>query len=258
MTKEMKRILIFLAGFWVMINSAQALQVTQDMKTRIGIFDACEQSLTYSFYRNKDYDIRTKLRTTGTFGTLYPFTAEYHAVGTYNESNFKPQDYFYETKSRFSHRTKEITYKNGIPQERISVKDGKKAVMLITVNPKYDRSIDLLSVFGVLIEQIIRTGKCDFQSHSFNGKKYSLSTVKKIKSEKIKTEFFEGKADKCQYSLEVVDNPDAGFLINKDTPIYMWIMKDKETKAPFVAKIEVHSTPFGKLQAVTTKIKVEK
>lgn len=254
----MKHILVFLAVVFMMTDSAQALQVTQDMKTRIGVFDACEQSLTYSFYRDKDYDIKTTIRTTGTFGTLYPFTATYHSVGTYEQSNFKPQDYFYETQSRFSHRTKEITYKNGIPQERISVKDGKKAIMLITVNPKYDRSIDLLSVFGVLIEQIIRTGKCDFQSHSFNGKKYSLSKVQKIKSEKIKTQYFEGKAEKCQYSLEVVDNPEAGFLINKDTPIYMWIMRDKESKAPFVAKIEVPSTPFGKLQAITTKIEVKK
>ena len=258
MTKEMKRLLIFLASYFTMINSVSALQVTQYMKTRIGVFDACEQSLAYSFYNDKDYDIKTTLTTTGTFGTLYPFTAMYHAVGTYDKSNFKPQDYFYETQSRFSHRTKEITYKNGVPQERISVKDGKKAVMLITVNPKYDRSIDLLSVFGVLIEQIVRTGECDFHSYSFNGKKYSLSTVKKIKSEKINTGFFEGKADKCQYSLEVVDNPDAGFLINKDSPVYMWIMRDKSTKAPFVAKIEVPSTPFGKLQATTTKLEVKK
>lgn len=254
----MKRLFIFLTGFLVMINSAQALQVTQKMKTRIGIFDACEQSLTYAFYRDKDYDIKTTLKTTGTFGALYPFSATYHAVGTYNGSNFKPQDYFYETQSRFSHRTKEITYKDGIPQLRISVKDGKKAIMAITINPKYDRSIDLLSVFGVLIEQIVRTGKCDFESHSFNGKKYSLSKVTKIKSEKIKTDFFEGKADKCQYSLEVLDDADAGFLIKNGSPVYMWIMYDKQTKAPFVAKIEVPSTPFGKLQAITTSVEVKK
>lgn len=254
----MKHIFIFWAVVFMITNSAQALQVTQNMKTSIGVFNACEQSLSYSFYKDKDYDIKTTLKTTGAFGKLYPFTATYHSVGTYEQSNFKPQDYFYETQSRFSHRTKEITYKNGVPQERISVKDGKKAVMLITVNPKYDRSIDLLSVFGVLIEQILRTGKCDFQSHSFNGKKYSLSKVKKISSEKIKTKYFEGKAEKCQYSLEVVDNPDAGFLINKDTPIYMWIMRDKESDAPFVAKIEVPSTPFGKLQAITTNVEVKK
>ena len=258
MTKDMKRTLIYLTGFLMMINSAQALQVTQKMKTRIGFFDACEQSLTYSFYRDKDYDIKTTVKTTGTFGALYPFTATYHAVGTYNQSNFKPQDYFYETQSRFSHRTKEITYKDGIPQLRISVKDGKKAVMAITVDPKYDRSIDLLSVFGVLIEQVVRTGKCDFESHSFNGKKYSLSKVKKIKSERIKTEFFAGRADKCQYSLEVLDDADAGFLIRNGSPIYLWILKDKETKAPFVAKVEVEKTPFGKLQSITTDIEVKK
>lgn len=253
----MKYVFVFLAAVLLMTDSAHALRVTQEMKTKIGVFDACEQSLTYDL-QDTDYDMKTTLKTTGTFGAIYPFTAEYHAYGTYKQSDFKPQNYFYETKSRFSRRTKQITYKNGVPQERISVKNGRKKVAKIIVDPKYNRSIDLLSLFGVLAEQIIRSGKCDFQAYSFNGKKYSLSTIKKIKSEKIKTEYFAGEAEKCEYSLEVVDDPEAGFLIDKDVPIYMWIMRDKTTKAPFVAKIEVPSTPFGKLQAVTIKTEVKK
>lgn len=254
----MKRVLIFWALFLMVIKPAAALQMTQYMQTRIGIFDACEQSLTYSFQQNKNYDIKTTLKTSGTFGLLYPFSAEYHAVGTYNKADFKPQNYFYETQSRFTHRTKEVIYENGVPQERISVKNGKKRTDQIIVDEKYERSIDLLSTLGVLIEQIVRSGNCDFEGYSFNGKKYSLSKVKKVKNEKIKTPFFEGSADKCSYSLEILEDADAGFLLNKDVPVYFWVMKDKESKAPFVAKIVVEDTPFGELQALTTNIEVKR
>ena len=77
-----------------------------------------------------------------------------------------------------------------------------------------------------------------------------------IGKERIKTDFFEGKAIKCEYSLEVSDDADAGFLLTKDVPIYFWVMKDKKNKAYFLAKILVEKTPFGKLEAITTNVEV--
>ena len=254
----MRLIIIFIAMLGFMIDTAQALQVKQHMQTTIGLFDACEQILEYSFFNNKDYDVKTAVKTTGTFGVIYPFTANYHAVGTYNQDIFKPQSYFYEAQSRFTHRTKEIIYQDGVPVQRISVKNEKKRYDDIIIDSKYAQSIDLLSMFGKLTEQIVRTGKCDFDDYSFNGKKYTKSTLKQIKKEKIKTKYFEGKAIKCQYFLEVLDDADAGFMLNKDEPIYLWIMRDKQTDAPFVAKVEIASTPFGKLKSVTTKLEVKK
>lgn len=252
----MKHIVIVLV-LMSLVSQVSALEITQNMKTRIGIFDACEQSLTYGFYDKKNYDIRTTLKTTGAFGVMYPFEAKYRSYGTYHLNKFKPQDYFYETQTLFSRRTKEITYKDGIPQERISTKDDDKKSMKIMIDDKYEQSIDLLSVFGVLIEQVIRTGNCDFQSYSFNGKKYSLSKVQKVGDEDIITEFYSGKADKCSYSLEVLDDAEAGFLLSKDIPVYFWIMKDQLSGAPFVAKILVEETPFGELESVTTNIEVK-
>ena len=39
--------------------------------------------------------------------------------------------------------------------------------------------------------------------------------------------------------------------------IYFWILTDKKTDLPFVAKIFIKSTPLGKLEALTTKIEVK-
>lgn len=256
MAKMKKGLLIFFSGLlWV--TNVQALEVKHSLKTTIGFFDACETMFTYAFYNNKDYDIKTSITTSGAFGVLYPFTAAYHAVGTYDKFKFKPQDYFYETQTRFRHRSKEIVYKNGEPQYRVSVKNEHRRTDKIKTNPQYPFSGDLLSVFGELTQRIITKGKCDLEQYSFNGKKYAKSVVKTLKKEKIKTEYFSGKALKCQYTQEILEDTDAGFLLNPDEPIYFWVLRDEKTKAWFVAKILIENTPFGKLQAVTTNIEVK-
>ena len=254
----MKIYFIFFAIALLKCMPASALQVKQEMQTSIGFFDACSQTLTYSFYHDKDYDIKTSVHTTGTFGTLYPFKAEYHAVGTYDKTGFKPQNYFYETTAPFKHKTKEITYKNGIPQRRISTKNEEVKVVNLEPDPKYASSIDLLSVFAMLAQKVVSKGECDLDMYSYNGKRYSRSVVKSKGKEKIKTPYFSGRAMKCEYRLENTKHADAGFLLDKDVPVYFWILRDKETDAPFIAKIEVESTPFGKLESITTKVEVKK
>lgn len=248
----------FFFMFLLYATSAQALQVKHYFKTTIGIFDACEETLEYAFYREKDYDIKTSLTTTGTFGALYPFKAQYHAVGTYEKDLFKPQDYFYEANSRFKHRTKEIVYQDGVPQYRISTKNEKKRKDAITIDQTYQTSNDLLSTFAALIEQINRKGHCDFDQYSFNGKRYARSEVKTLGKEKIDTGSFKGKALKCRYKMEVLDDADAGFLVDRDEPIIFWVLKDEKTKAFFLAKAVMESTPFGKMETVATKIEVVK
>lgn len=254
----MRRLLTFLSIFFYGISGAGALEVKHKIKTSVGFFDASEETFSYAFYKDKDYDVKTTLKTTGTFGALYPFKATYHAVGTYDGFDFKPQDYYYETDSRFTHRTKEIVYENGVPQRRVSVKGTKKRTDTITIDPQYDFSVDLLSLVGMFMQRVIRKGDCDFEAYSFNGKKYTKSVIKTIKKEKIKTDYFSGKALKCQYSMELAEDTDAGFLLNGEEPIYFWILRDDKTKAYFVAKVLVETTPFGKLEAITTEIEVTK
>lgn len=235
------------------VRTAGAIELKQTMLVSIGLFDACEGSLSYAFNEN-NYDIKTTLQTVGTFGALYPFKATYHTVGVFKNFDFKPQDYFYETNSRFRHRTKEIVYENGVPQYRISVKNTKTRKDKITADPNYKSATDLLSVFGVLMQRLIYKGDCNLDMYSFNGKKYARSVIKLQKKEKVKTDYFGGEALKCRYEMEILDDADAGFLLNKDEPIYFWVMQDETTKAYFVAKILVEDTPFGKLEAITTKV----
>ena len=99
-------------------QNAEAVSVSHKIKTKIGVFNACEETFEYSFFNNRDYNVKTTLKTTGTFGTLYPFKATYHAVGIYDKKGFYPQDYFYETDS-FNHRTKEIVYVSCKAGERL-------------------------------------------------------------------------------------------------------------------------------------------
>lgn len=250
-------LIIFLLGLWLTTPKVWALEVKHTIKTTIGLFDACEETFVYAFYRGKDYDIKTSIATSGTFGVLYPFQASYHTVGTYEKFNFKPQDYYYETQTRFRHRTKEITYKDGIPQYRVSTKNERKRTDKIETDPKYLSSVDLLTVFAGLTERIRQKGNCDWEQYSFNGKKYAKSVVKTVKKEKIKTEYFSGKALKCQYKQEILEDTDAGFLLDPEEPIYFWVLRDNKTDEWFIAKILIENTPFGKLQAVTTKIEVK-
>lgn len=257
MAKMKKGLIIFLLGLWLTTPKVWALEVKHTIKTKIGFWDACEETLTYAFYGDRDYDVKTSILTSGTFGVLYPFSASYHTVGTYSKFDFKPQDYYYETQSRFRYRTKEIVYQDGVPQYRISTKNEKKRKDKIETDSKYPASVDLLSVFAGLAQRIRMKGDCDWEQYSFNGKKYAKSTVKTVKKEKIKTDYFSGKALKCRYKQEILEDTDAGFLLNPEEPIYFWVLKDEKTKVWFIAKVLIENTPFGKLEAITTKIEVK-
>lgn len=249
--------LIFL---WAMLTvaPADALEVTQNMQTTIGFFDACTQSLTYKL-DGRHYDMTTELTTTGAFGSLYPFTGKYRAYGTYNKDKFVPEDYGYEVQSRSHHRTKQLTYKDGVPQTRIKTRDERHVEEPALVDmDRLDDSIDLLSLFGVLAEQIVRADTCDLHRYSFNGKKYSLSDMKTVGHEDIKTPYFKGNALKCRYQLEIQKGASAGFLLDQNIPIYLWILHEELTNAPFVAKVEAEKTPLGKLESYTTSIEVKK
>lgn len=254
----MKRLLFWLFTATFLPLPLYAAEVTHHLASSIAFLDAAEETFTYKFYNNRDYDIKTSVITTNTFGTLYPFKATYHSVGTYNKNVFKPQSYFQTSKSRFHNRSKEIVYADGVPQYRISIKDDYKRRDETPIDSQYASSNDLLTTFAALTEQVMRKNNCDFEQYSFNGKRYSLSKVKTIGKEKIETPYFKGKALKCQYHLEVLDDADAGFMLRKDEPIYFWVLRDKQTDLPFIARILVESTPFGELEALTTKIEVKK
>ena len=47
------------------------------------------------------------------------------------------------------------------------------------------------------------------------------------------------------------------FQITPQNPIYVWILKDKKTKYPFIAKMEKPSTLLGKLTVYTKDIEIK-
>ena len=254
----MKHGLLYIFIFSLLTFPAMALEVFHRLETTIGYFDVSRETFTYKFYNNHDYDIKTTVATTGTFGTIYPFNASYHAVGIFDKQSFRPQSYFLTAQSRFHKRSKEIVYQNGIPQYRISQKDEKRRQDTIETDAQYPSSNDLLSTFAELSWQIVQKDNCDFERYSFNGKRYSRSKVKTLTKEKIETPYFSGKALKCEYKLEILDDADAGFMLKSDTPVHFWILKDKSTGVPFIARILVESTPFGQMETLTTQIEVKK
>ena len=141
---------------------ANALEIMHKVKTSIGVFDACEETFLYSFKQDKSYYVKTTLNTSGTFGTLYPLQSQYEAYGKTDKQKFLPQKYTRTTKTRFNDRRKDIIYENGIPQYRISVKNGYERKDDIVVDEKYASSNDLLTTMAEMAAHINRTGNCDF------------------------------------------------------------------------------------------------
>ena len=235
---------------------ANALQIKHFVQTSIGVFDACEETFSYTFNADNTYDVQTSITTSGTFDTLYPLKATYHAYGTVEKQKFLPQKYSRSNKTRFNNRSKEVIYKNGVPQYRISTKNQNRRQDPITPDPQYASSNDLLTTMAEMAAHVNRTGNCDFEQYSFNGKKYSLSKVKTQGYEKLLTPYFSGMALKCRYEIEVLDDADAGFLFSNKEPIEFWLLQDPTTKAYFLARALIKNTPLGELEALTTKIEV--
>ena len=70
---------------------------------------------------------------------------------------------------------------------------------------------------------------------------------------------FKGTAHKCSLYIDKLGSEAEDLLweVSSDRPIYFWILEDETSKAPFIAKIEIESTPLGKLQVYTKNIPVE-
>ena len=252
----MKRGLLLL--FFLLLSSAvSALEIKHEIDISVGVFDACRATFLYAFEPSQKYRAESTLSTIGAFDTVYPLKAQYNAHGTYQRSVFKPELYFRQTKTRFNTRRKDVIYQNGVPQYRVSIKNNHKRQDAIVPDAKYPSSNDLLTTAAEIAWHINQTGNCDFEQYSFNGKRYSLSKLTTIGYENLTTPHFSGRALKCRYELEVLDDAEAGFLLDKDEPIYFWLLQDVATHSYFFARALVENTPFGQLEALTTKIEVK-
>lgn len=257
-----KTILSFIFSF-ALITSAQAYQITHYATAFLGPFNASNADFTYNI-TPQSYLVHTNIQTFGTFKTLYPFIAEYQTTGNINKNIFLTTSYKSASKSRFNTRKKEMFYdENGKPTYRISNKNSsnKKKVEILPP-PDNIHTTDLQTVLAEIIVQYTKMGFCNARMHVFDGKKsFDIVFNDEGKEDIQANEFssYTGKATKCSFYADALgkDYDDLIFQITPSNPIYVWILKDKKTKYPFIAKLEKPSTILGKLVVYTNKVEIK-
>ena len=229
----------------------------QDLNVEIGVFNAANVKMSYSV-DDTTYAFSSVVETAGFFSKLYHFSATYSTTGQINNEKFITKDYRYVSQSRSHTRTKEIVFdKNGTLIERKSSKDNKeKNVKVDLANHQFDFN-DLQSVFAYLTKQIRENKFCDMQKKVYDGKKsYTIS----IKDEGL--DYIEDKNEKalkCSIFIKRTDNKDDDLLFDStaERPVYFWVGQEKQSLLPYVIKIEIDSTPLGKLKAYTTNVNIK-
>lgn len=253
----MKKLYLFL---FLLSFDAHAINVVHNFDVSIGSFDACHTNFEYGINKT-EYKIQSKVQTKGMFNKLYPFKAQYSTLGRVEHDKLETSSYKYTSKSRFNLRTKELIYdNNGNPVYRISSKNGKEKRNEIEKNIKNSDTTDLQSVFAELAKQYNNLKFCRAKMEVFDGKRRFDVIFEDEGKTELQTPFFEGPATKCSMYIDNLGAKGDDLLwdISSDKPIYFWLMEDKETKAPFIAKIEIKDTILGRLQVITSKIEVTK
>lgn len=258
----MKKALCFLICLLSFPPAASAFSVTHDFTVFLGPFNASETHFTYTLTPD-NYAVNSTVKTFGMFDTLYPFKAEYATTGRLNKNGLATTSYKYASQSRFSHRTKEIIYdENGQPLYRISSKNGKKKKVKITPDPDNHDTTDLQTVLAELSHQYNQMRFCDSRMQVFDGKRrFDVIFKDEGKEELSANEYrpYAGTAAKCSMYIDKLDSEGDDLLwqISSDRPIYFWILSDNKTQLPFIAQIEIESTPLGKMNVYTNNITIK-
>ena len=258
--KKSLTIALFLSALWS--NHANAATVTHDFAVRLGIFDASRTQFTYEL-RGKDYRVQSEVSTNGIFDTLYPFKAEYFTNGKIEGNKLRTESYKYKSRSRFNTRRKELIYNDkGEPIYRISAKNDKEKKVTIEQDVDNKGTTDLQTVVAKLALQYNQVKFCAARMEVFDGKRrYDVIFKDEGQDTLPATEKspFSGPASKCSMYIDKLGEQGDDLLweLTKDRPIYFWIMQDKKTKVPFIAKIKIDDTPLGELEVHTTNVEIK-
>ena len=256
---KMKKITYFLSFLLLFALPVQSKTLEQDLNVNIGIFDAAKVTMTYSL-DNKSYAFSSNVETAGLFAKLYYFSALYSTNGKILNNKFVAQNYSYTSKSGSNTRTKQLVFDDlGKLIERISAKNNKqKKVQIKIPDIKFDAN-DLQTIFAKLALQIKNHNFCAMEKEVYDGKKtYKISVKDEGKTTLNDQDIsYTGEALKCSVFIKRTDTNDDDLLFNStaERPIHIWIAYKQ--KMPFVAKIEIDSTPLGKLKAYTTDVNVK-
>jgi hypothetical protein len=255
----MKNIVVFLLFICLLPSAALSAGIEHQLSVRIGFFDAARVKMNYDIIGNK-YNFSSAVATAGTFGDLYEFNASYSSSGIFKKDKVITQDYNYVTKNKSHTRTKQLVFdKNGVISHRLSTKDGEPKRVDITPPQTPFDAYDMQTVFAVLTRQIISSQFCAMEKVIFDGKKTYKITISDEGKETLNDPeiTFNGEALKCSMHITALDDEDDNDLLwstTADRPVYFWILHDKKSGLPYLTKIEIKSTPLGKLKAYTTAI----
>lgn len=257
----MKKYLQILAATTLLSASANAASIKQTFKVEIGIFDAAIVDMSYRF-ENDAYNFSSQIQTSGLFDTFYSFKANYLTSGIFADNSFITQNYEQHTKSSSHTRTKRLIFnKNGILKKRISSKDGVERKVNITLPEKLPDAFDIQTVLLMLITQFKQNNSCDLNRTVFNGKKTYHITIKDqgrilFKDKKVP---LSGEAHKCAAFIHQgnTEKGDLLWQVSSERFINFYLMKDKTTELPYLVKMEIASTPLGKLEAYMTDLEIK-
>ena len=256
-----KRLLTLL---FIIFNTpfVHALSVDHDFAVRLGVFDASHTQFNYKLDKQK-YSVSSTIHTNGFFDSLYPFQAEYASQGEITKDGLKTQSYSYKSKSRFNTRRKKLVYNDkGEPIYRISAKNDKEKKVEIEQKASNLGTTDLQTVIAKLALQYNQLNFCAARMEVFDGKRrYDVIFKDEGEDNLASHELspYSGKAAKCSMYIDKLGakGDDLLWELTQDRPIYFWIMKDKQTNIPFIARIIIKDTPFGKLEVYTSKINIK-
>lgn len=254
-----KKIFLFLCVL-IWAKASFAFSLKQHMAVNIGIFDAAEIDLFYTFDKDS-FDIKADVATTHTFDMLYPFYASYEANGKNINGQIVPKNYAAHSKTRKHVRQKQIFYNDkGVAYKRISTKDKRKKETKITNVPKTANAADLQSVFAAFILFYQKNESCEMVREIFDGKKHyrieGHDTAKEMKY--VNFMMKEIPVQSCQIFIKnLKDNDDALLDASADRAINVWFGSDEKTKMPFLAEIGIDSTPLGALKVTPLSLKIQ-
>lgn len=244
------------------ISSAWAFSVEHNFAVQIGIFDASRVKFTYKL-NPSDYGISSEISTNGFFNTLYPFVAQYDTSGIINKQKMLTRDYQYISRSRFKTRSKQVVFDNaGLPISQIVISNGKKKTRDFKPSPTPADTFDVQTIMMKIAYQYNMLGFCASEMAVYDGKRrFDVEVTDEGNDILVKNENspFEGTTSKCSMHIKKVLSEDDDtlweFAANK--PIDFWIMRDKTSNRPFIAKVKIKDTPLGELNAYATDIKIE-
>jgi len=258
----MKKITVLAIFLSLLLPSmAQAAELEQQLQVQIGPFDAAKVEMRYGL-TPQAYAFNSVVETAGVFGRLYHFRAGYETEGTIEESRLKVRDYKYFAESDSHHRTKKLIFdEKGVLQYRLSTKDDVSKKVKINLPKTGVDAYDLQTVFAQLVRQFQQNKFCALEKTVFDGKKKYKIVVEDLGQTSLDdaNAVFKGPAWKCSLKINRIDGGDGDMLwdTTSERPVILWIMQHQPDGWPFVAKIEINSTPLGELRAYATKVNVK-